>query len=66
MDKEAAKFSEMIQSRKEQYFYNLSLKLNKPQTSPKTYCSKIKLCGNGRKIQIVPALAVNGKNCYKL
>ena len=50
MDKEAAKLSEMIQNRKEKYFYNLSLKLNNRKTSPKTYWPIIKSCYNGRKI----------------
>ena len=37
VDKEAAELSEMIQNRKERYFYDLSVKLKNPQTSPKTY-----------------------------
>ena len=61
MDKEAAELSEMIQNRKERYFYDLSVKLNNPQTSPKTYWSIIKSCYNGRKIPIIPPLSVNGK-----
>ena len=59
--KEAAELSEMIQNWKEKYFYDLSLKLNNPQTSPKTYWSIIKSCYNGRKIPIIPPLSVNGK-----
>ena len=42
VDKEEAELFEMIQKRKEKYFYDLSLKLNSPQTSPKTYWSIIK------------------------
>ena len=61
VDKEAAELSEMIPNRKEKYFYDLSLKLNNPQTSPKTYWSIIKSCYNGRKIPIIPLLLVNGK-----
>ena len=61
MDKEAAELSEMIQNRKERYFYDLSVKLNNPQTSPKTNWSIIKSCYNGRKIPIIPPLSVNGK-----
>ena len=61
VDKEAGELSEMIQKRKEKYFYDLSLKLNNPQTSPKTYWSIIKSCYNGRKILIIPPLSVNGK-----
>ena len=61
VNKEAAELSEMIQNRKEKYFYDLSLKLNNPQTSPKTYWSIIKSCYNGRKIPIIPPLSVNGK-----
>ena len=37
------------------------MKLNSPQTSPKTYWSIIKSCYNGRKIPIIPPLSVNGK-----
>ena len=59
--KEAAELSEMIQKWKEKYFYDLSLKLNNPQTSPKMYWSIIKSCYNGRKIPIIPLLSVNGK-----
>ena len=36
-DCEAAELSKIIQNRKEKYFFDLSLKLNNPQTSPKTY-----------------------------
>ena len=60
-DKEAAKLSEMTQNWKEKYFYDLSLKLNNPQTSPRMYWSIIKSCYNGRKIPIIPPLSVNGK-----
>ena len=51
----------MIQNRKESYSYGLSVKLNNPQTSPKTYWSVIKSCYDGRKIPIIPPLSVNGK-----
>ena len=61
VDKEAAELSEMIENRKERHFYDLSVKLNNPQTSPKTYWSIIKSCYNGRKIPIIPPLSVNGK-----
>ena len=54
VNKEVAELSEMKQNRKEKYFYDLSLKLNNPQTSPKTYWSIIKSCYNGRKIPIIP------------
>ena len=37
VDKEAAELSEMVQKRKAEYFYDLSLKLDNPQTSPRTY-----------------------------
>ena len=53
-DKEAAELPEMIQNRKESYSYGLSVKLNNPQTSPKTYWSVIKSCYDGRKIPIIP------------
>ena len=52
--------SEMIRNRKGRYFYDLSMKLNNPQTSPKTNWSIIKSCYNGRKIPIIPPLSVNG------
>ena len=61
MDKEAVELSEMIQNWKEKYFYDLPLKLNIPQTSPKTYWSIIKSYDNGRKIPILPCLSVHGK-----
>ena len=61
VDKEAAESSEMIQKRKEKCFYDLSLKLNNPQTSRKTYWSIIKSCYNSRKIPIIPPLSVNRK-----
>ena len=61
MDKEAAELSEMIQNRKERYFYDLSVKLNNPQTSSKTYWFVIKSCCKGRRIPIIPPLSVNGK-----
>ena len=61
VDEEAAELSEMIQNRKERYFHDLSVKLNNPQTSPKTYWSIIKSCYNGRKIPIIPPLSVNEK-----
>ena len=51
----------MLQNRKERYFYDLSVKLNNRQTSPKTYWSIIKPCYNGKKILIIPSLSVNGK-----
>ena len=66
VDKEAGELSEMIQKRKEKYFYDLSLKLNNPQTSPKTYWSIIKSCYNGRKIPIIPPLSVNEKSLQTL
>ena len=53
--------SEIIQNRREGCFYDLSVKLNNSQISPKTYWSIIKLCFNGRKIPIIPPLSVNGK-----
>ena len=61
VDKKAAELSEMIQKQKEKYFYDLSLKLNNPQTSPKTYWSIIKSCYNGRKIPTILPLSANEK-----
>ena len=37
------------------------MKLNNPQTSPKTYWSIIKSCCNSRKIPTIPPLSINGK-----
>ena len=37
IDDKEAEVSEMIQNQKDEYFYDLSLKLNNPQTRPKTY-----------------------------
>ena len=45
----------------ERKVYDVSLKLNNPQTSPKTYWSIIKSCDNGEKNPIIPSLSVNGK-----
>ena len=53
--------SEIIQNRRERYFYDLSVKLNNSQISPKTYWSITKSCYNGRKIPIIPPLSVNEK-----
>ena len=49
------------QNRKEKYFYDLSLKLNNSQSSPKSYWSIIKSCHNSIKILIITLLSVNGK-----
>ena len=62
VDKEAVELAEMIQNQKEKYFYDLSLKLNNPQASTKTYWSIIKSCYNGTEIPIVPPLPIDGKN----
>ena len=63
MDKKEAELSEMIQYREEKCFNDLSLKLNNPQTSPKTYNYSfiIKSCYNSRKTPIIPHLTVKGK-----
>ena len=58
---EAAEVPEMIQNQKEKSFYESSLKLNNPQTRPKTYWSIIKSCYNCRKILIMLPLSRNGK-----
>ena len=44
LNKEAVEMSKMIQNRKENYFHELSLKLNNRQISLKTYWSVTKLC----------------------
>ena len=61
MVKEAAELSEIIQNRKEKYFYDRSLKLNNPQDCLKTYWSIIKSSHNGRKIPVILSLTVNGR-----
>ena len=63
MDKEEAELSEMIQYREEKYFNDLSLKLNNPQTSPKTYnyIFIIKSRYNGRKSPTILHLTVKKK-----
>ena len=49
----------MIKKQEKKRFYDLSLKLNNPQT--KTYWAIIKSCYSGRKIPIIPSLSVKGK-----
>ena len=51
----------MILKRKEKYYHDLSLKLNDPLTSAKTYWSILKSFYNNSKIPLSPPLNVNNK-----
>ena len=51
----------MILSRKKKYYHNLSLKLNDPKTSAKTYWSILKCFYNNSKIPLIPPLKVDNK-----
>ena len=51
----------MISNRKEKYYHNLSLKLNNPKTSAKTYWSILKYFYNNSKIPLIPPLKVDNK-----
>ena len=51
--------SNMISSRKEDYYNKLSKKLNNPKTSSKTYWSILKTFYNGRKVPLIPPLLIN-------
>ena len=47
--------------RKEKYYHDLSMKLNDPKTSAKTYWSILKSFYNDSKIPLIPPLLVNNK-----
>lgn len=59
LNKEAVEMSKMIQNRKENYFHELSLKLNNRQISFKTYWSVTKLCYSDWTVPIILPLSVN-------
>ena len=61
-DKEVPELSVRIQNWKQKYFYDLSLKLNNPQTNPKTYWSIIndRKYNDGKNLVIQP-FSVDGK-----
>ena len=51
----------MILERKEKYYNHLSMKLNNPNTSAKTYWSILKSFYNGSKVPLIPPLLVNNQ-----
>ena len=53
--------SELISIRKEEYYNNLSKKLNDPNTSAKTYWSILKSFYKGTRVPLIPPLLVNNK-----
>ena len=53
--------STMILERKEKYYNHLSMKLNNPNTSAKTYWSILKSFYNDSKVPLIPPLLVNNK-----
>ena len=53
--------SQLISENKYKYYNKLAMKLNKPNTSSKTYWSILKTFYNGRKIPIIPPLIKDGK-----
>ena len=61
LQKLSTEISNMILDRKEKYYHNLSMKLNNPQTSAKTYWSILKSFYNDSKIPVIPPLKVNNK-----
>ena len=57
----AVEISELISVRKEEYYNNLSKKLNDPNTSAKTYWSILKSFYKGNRDPLIPPLLVNNK-----
>ena len=55
------KVSLLISESKDKYYNKLSMKLNNPKTSSKTYSSILKTFYNGRKIPIIPPILKEGK-----
>ena len=53
--------STMILERKEKYYNHLSMKLNNPNTSAKTYWSILKSFYNDSKVPLIPPLLVYDK-----
>ena len=53
--------SQLISEIKDKYYNKLSMKLNNPKTSSKTYWSILKTFYNGRKIPIIPPILKDGK-----
>ena len=61
LQKLSTEISTLISNRKEKYYHNLSLKLNDPKTSAKTYWSILKCFYNNSKIPLIPPLKVDNK-----
>ena len=59
LQKLSTEISTLISNRKEKYYHNLSLKLNDPKTSAKTYWSILKCFYNNSKIPLLPPLKVD-------
>ena len=57
----AIEISELISIRKEEYYNNLSKKLNDPNTSAKTYWSILKSYYKDNRVPLIPPLLVNNK-----
>ena len=53
--------SQLISESKDTYYNKLSMELNNPKTSSKTYWSILKTFYNGRKIPIIPPILKEGK-----
>ena len=52
----STEISTLILERKEKYFHDLSMKLNDPKTTAKTYWSILKSFYNNSKIPLIPPL----------
>ena len=61
LQKLSTEISTLISNRNEKYYHNLSLKLNDPKTSAKTYWSILKCFYNYSKIPLIPPLKENNK-----
>ena len=57
----STELSEMILKRKNNYYHQLSDKLNDPETTAKAYWSILRTLYNGKKIPLIPPILVNNK-----
>ena len=57
----STELSEMILKRKNNYYHQLSDKLNDPETTAKAYWSILRTFYNGKKIPLIPPILVNNK-----
>ena len=57
----STELSEMILKQKDDYYCQLSDKLDDPKTSAKAYWSLLKTLYNGKKIPLIPPILVNNK-----